>query len=331
MTASAEARELPGRNLTGAPDFFLVGHPKSGTSALYEMLRSDPQIFMPDLKEPWFFATDLRPRFQPLRAGVRPPETLAEYLALFAPAAPGQLTGEASSSYLLSREAAPQIARARPDARIVAILREPASFLRSLHQQLLFTHVESEKRFARALSLESARLEGRKIPRHSHRPQMLMYSEHVRYVEQLRRYHAVLPRDQVLILIYDDFRADNEQTVRRILRFLGLDDAVPIETVEANPTVRVRSPRLYALAHRLNLGHGVVARASRAMVGALTPSGSRARALAGLPRRALLGEPRAADGELMLDLRRRFRVEVEALSDYLDRDLVTLWGYDRLG
>jgi len=331
MTASTETRELPGRSLTGAPDFFLVGHPKSGTSALYEMLRSHPQIFMPGLKEPWFFATDLRARFQPLRAGVRPPETLAEYLALFAPAAPGQLTGEASSSYLLSREAAPRIARARSDARIVAILREPASFLCSLHQQLLFTHVESEKRFAKALSLESARREGRKVPRRSHRPQMLMYSEHVHYVEQLRRYHAEFAREQVLVLIYEDFRADNEGTVRRILRFLGLDDTVPVETVEANPTVRVRSPRLYGLAHRLDLGHGSAARAARTAVGTLGRSAPRARTLAGLPRRVMLGEPRAPDGELMLELRRRFRAEVQALGDYLDRDLLTLWGYDSLG
>ncbi len=43
-----------------------------------------------------------------------------------------------------------------------------------------------------------------------------MYSEHVRYVEQLRRYHAVFPAEQVLVLIYDDFRADNEATLRRV-------------------------------------------------------------------------------------------------------------------
>jgi len=44
------------------PDFFVVGQPKSGTTALYEMLRQHPQIYMPDLKEPEFFAADLRRR-----------------------------------------------------------------------------------------------------------------------------------------------------------------------------------------------------------------------------------------------------------------------------
>ncbi len=47
------------------PDFFVVGHQKSGTTALYEMLRSHPEVFMPTLKEPRFFATDLRSRLRP--------------------------------------------------------------------------------------------------------------------------------------------------------------------------------------------------------------------------------------------------------------------------
>src|ERR1700736_4765737 len=98
MTASSEAAAaLEGRRQR-VPDFFIVGHAKSGTSALYEMLRRHPQIFMPDGKEPWFLASDMRPRFRP-RAGGPPVESQGEYLALFAAAGPGQRVGEASSSY----------------------------------------------------------------------------------------------------------------------------------------------------------------------------------------------------------------------------------------
>ena len=102
------------------PDFFVVGHAKSGTTALYEMLRRHPEIYMPDLKEPWFFASDMRPRFQPPRAGV-PPQTLDDYRELFAAARPGQRVGEASSSYLWSRTAAQRIAEVRPEAQIIAL------------------------------------------------------------------------------------------------------------------------------------------------------------------------------------------------------------------
>jgi hypothetical protein len=42
------------------------------------------------------------------------------------------------------------------------------------------------------------------------------------------------------------------------------------------------------------------------------------------------GRPSAPDEALMAELRRRYRPEVQALSEYLDRDLIELWGYDRL-
>ena len=42
------------------PDFFIVGHPKCGTTALFEMLRTHPQIYMPDCKETFYFADELR-------------------------------------------------------------------------------------------------------------------------------------------------------------------------------------------------------------------------------------------------------------------------------
>src|SRR4030088_1489579 len=162
------------------PDFFIAGHAKSGTTALYQMLRRHPQISLPDSKEPWFFATDMRPRFEPYLAGM-PPETLEEYLHLFAEAKPSQRAGEASSSYLWSRTAAARIAEVQPAARIIAILREPASFLRSLHLQLVQTHVESQKDLRRAISLEEARRDGKRVPRRSHRPQLLQYADHIRY------------------------------------------------------------------------------------------------------------------------------------------------------
>src|SRR6202023_1194233 len=141
--------------------------------------------------------------------------TLEQYLELFAGAQPGQVIGEASTSYLWAPSAAHPIAQARPDARIIAILREPASFLYSLHLQLLQNHHESERDFRKALSLDDARREGREIPAYSYWPQALIYSDRVRYVEQLRRYRAMFAPEQVLVLIYDDFRDDNAASVRR--------------------------------------------------------------------------------------------------------------------
>jgi hypothetical protein len=309
------------------PDFFIVGHPKSGTTALYEMLKRHPEIFMCEEKEPWYFSTELRLR-PPPRKPFAIPESLEQYLSLFAAAGPRQRAGEASTTYLWSRVAAGLIAEACPEARIVAILREPASFLRSLHLQFIEAHIETESDFRRALALEAARREDRHISRHSYWPQMLQYSEHVRYVEQLRRYEAVFPPEQLLVLIYDDFRADNEGTVRSVLRFLGVDDAAPVDSVELNSTVRARSQTVHELVHALAVGRGPVSGAVKTAVTAITPRGARRRLLGTVRRRVVYREPAVADEQLMGELRARFRPEVEALSEHLDRDLISLWGYD---
>jgi hypothetical protein len=324
---SAVVREQPQGRL---PDFFIVGHAKSGTTALYEMLQRHPQVYMSDVKEPWFFVPELRSSKR-RRANPRHPDTLEGYLALFAGAQPGQRLGEATSSYLLSKTAAARIAELQPQARIIAILREPASFLRSLHLQFLQAHVETEPDLRRALGLEPLRREGKQIPPHSTRPQSLLYSEHVRYVEQLRRYDAVFPREQVLTLIYEDFRSDNEATLRRLLRFLDVDATLPIEPLHANPTVQARSPRTRELIRSLSLARGGPLGAARKAITALTPKRVRTGAVRLSERSLLSAEVRPPDEQLMGELRARYKPEVTALGEYLGRDLVRLWGYDGIG
>jgi hypothetical protein len=319
------------RYIDGArvPDFFIVGHAKSGTTALYEMLRSHPQIYMPEAKEPWFFASDMRPRFRPAMAGALP-ETLEEYLSLFAGASSAQRAGEASSSYLWSKTAAGAIAEVQPQARIVAILREPASFLRSLHMQLLQTHVENVRDLRRAIELEGERRAGRHIPRRSHRPQLLQYSSLVDYFEQLRRYRDLFGEEHVLVLIYEDFRADNQGAVGEVLRLLEVEQQSPIEIVEANPSVRIRSQQLDDIVHAVSVGRGPAGRLAQRALKAITPRGVRRSALRYTQRRVVHASPDAADEAFMLELRRRFKPQVAALSEYLGRDLVGLWRYDRL-
>jgi sulfotransferase family protein len=284
MTDSAE--RPPPRFSSGqrVPDFFIVGHAKSGTTALYEMLRRHPQIHMPDAKEPWYFSTDMRSRFQPRRAGAAP-ETLEEYLALFA--------------------------HARPD-------------------QQLQTHVETVKDLRKAIGLEALRAQGRRVPRRSHRPQLLQYSERVHYVEQLQRYREIFPPEQILTLIYDDFLSDNAATVRQVARLLGVEEREPVQEIRANPSVRMRSQQLDDVVHAVSVGSGPMSRAVKASAKLLTPERMRRDVLRFAQRRLVHGRPQPVDESLMIELQRRFKPEVLALSDYLGRDLVTLWGYDEL-
>jgi len=310
------------------PDFFVVGHPKCGTTALHQMLKDHPEIYMPERKEPWFFAEELHESTPPRPEGT--PRTLSEYAEWFAAAPPGRIVGEATAYYLWSKTAAANIASVNPDARIVAILREPAGFLRSLHLQLLEVYTEIEPDLGRAMELETERRAGRSMPRYTYFPRMLLYSEFVRYTEQLQRMHAAFGAEQVKVLIYDDFRADNEGTVREVRRFLGVDESAPVRALEANPTVRPRSQRLNELVHAVSVGRGPLSHAVKGAIKAVTPAAARRSAIRTLKRRAVFAPAPPPDEAVMRALRLRYRDEVAAASEYLQRDLIKLWGYDRL-
>ena len=158
----------------------------------------------------------------------------------------------------------------------------------------------------------------------------------MRYVEQLRRFESAFPSEQMLVLIYDDFRADNDATLRAVLRFLGLpadgEAALPVQAVETKPLKAVRSQPLHNFAGRLRKARknpaatGPVSRALNAVV----PSPLRSERARAQWRRAVYKSPPPPDPELTAELKRRFKPEVEAVSEHLGRDLVALWGYDEI-
>ena len=307
-----------------APDFFLVGHPKCGTTAIYEMLLRHPGIYTPPgRKETGFFDDELPPP----PPGSPRPSSLEEYLALFSGARPDQRAGEMTTSYLRNLTAARRIAELAPEARIVAIFREPASFLRSLHMQLVRDRVEPVNDMRTALGLEPARREGREIPPGCTRPAALLYSNNVRYTDQLRSYHEAFPREQVLALVYEDFRRENTETMRRILGFLGVQDVDSLEVLDAHPSVRVRSLTAHKLLRATQMGQGRGPRLLKRAVMPFTTRRVRRKAFMTVRENVVFGKPRPADAELTAELRHRFKPEVEAFGEYLGRDLLGLWGY----
>jgi hypothetical protein len=336
MTSSTEPG--PGQALaaTGAriPDFFVVGHEKCGTTSLFRMLRQHPQIFMPDLKEPRFFMRD--PDEPPPANPAQTPRhhTLDGYLSLFADARPDQQAGEASPQYIRSEQAAERIAAVAPEAKIIALLREPTDFLVTFHQNCVRGLVEDERDLRKAIALEDSRREGRNVPAGSRAPNRLFYCDHVRYVAQLQRFEAQFSREQMLVLIYEDYRRDNDATVRRILRFLEVDEDYAFERTE---TKRVRKGVRFQGLHRVALAvQDARRRPDRAArlgrtIDSLTPKPLRSAAVEDALRRVIFSVPPPPDEQLMLELRRRFKHEVVALGDYLGRDMVGEWGYDELG
>jgi len=230
---------MDGESASRGPEFFLVGAPKCGTTALYTWLRAHPGIFMPDLKEPHFHSTDL--------PGLREITDTAAYAALFACAPAGCLRGEASASYLQSAEAVPRILAVRPDARFIAILRNPCEMAEAFHAELLATLREDAAEFAHAWALQPARARGQALPPRSAEPRLLQYAEVCALGSQLARFMARVPPVQRLVLFFDDLAADPSATHADILRFLGLPVQPVPDLARINARRRLRSRRLAAL------------------------------------------------------------------------------------
>ena len=218
------------------PNFFIVGAPKSGTTALYHYLRAHPEVFMPEYKEPHYFAPDLE--------SYRYVSDEARYLSLFEPAAGVPRVGESSVYYLYSEEAARRIHAFAPEAKIIVMLRNPTDMIYSLHSQRLFSGHEDIGSFAEALDAEPARREGKRIPENADPVKCLLYTDMGRYTEQVRRFFDAFGRESVHVILYDDFAADTLGAYHEACTFLGVDPSVPLDDRVHNPNKTIRSQTL---------------------------------------------------------------------------------------
>ncbi|MBF6569298.1 MAG: sulfotransferase [Candidatus Binataceae bacterium] len=198
------------------PNFFIVGTASSGTTSLYTYLKQHPEVFLPALKEPHYFA-QLKPTYEHRYLFTYITEE-NDYLALFKKAAGFKAIGEASPSYLSSPDAPARIRQAAPDAKIIAILRDPVE--RAYSHYLMNLREGLQRRpFFEALKDDWERDEkGWGITQ--------MYVELGMYAEQIRRYIRVFGRDRVLIVLFDDLKRSTENkkaAVAQVLRFIGAD------------------------------------------------------------------------------------------------------------
>ena len=224
------------------PDFFFIGHPRSGSGLLDSYLKGHPDIFMAR-KELHYFGEDLGYH--------RPRRSLENYLSHFSKASTETRVGEASTWTLISQNAAQEIADFNPRAQVILTLREPVSWLHSLHAHLVFSGDEPLVRFEDALAAEIDRVAGYGIPDQTIPRCALHYRHLVRYAEQIERFWKALGREQVLVLLLDEMKEDPEGTYDRVLRFLDLPiefagraEVIDASTRSRNQNRSVRSARL---------------------------------------------------------------------------------------
>jgi hypothetical protein len=198
------------------PDFFIVGAPKCGTTAMNDYLQAHPEIFIPTKKELHFFGTDL-----PFLKGRRVTEQ--EYLAYFAPARGETRLGESSVWYLYSQQAAVEIKVFSPAARLIIMLRNPVDMMYSLHSQRLYNDNENISNFEEALAAEAERKQGRRLYQNALNTMGFFYREAATYAPQVQRYFEVFGREHVHVIIFDDFKNATAQVYRQTCEFLEVD------------------------------------------------------------------------------------------------------------
>lgn len=194
------------RNL---PDFFIIGAAKSGTTTLFDMIVSHPDVCgIPDVKtkEPWYFGTSSL--------------SLKWYRCLFPIRKNGKLACDASTSLLPSLLAPVQISYVLPNTKFIAILRDPVNRALSHYEYDRRRGINVPTSFERAIELE-----------HTHKendvstvPQFFTYKWWGHYAEQLERWFSVFDRNQFLIFTTEELQADRQKVADKIFSFLNLSD-----------------------------------------------------------------------------------------------------------
>ena len=292
------------------PNFFIVGAPKCGTTALASYLSTHPDIYLAP-KEPHFFGRDLSFR----RAlPYRDPKA---YFSLFE-GRHERMTGDASVWYLYSRSACQEIYELNSRAKIIACIRNPIDFLYSEYYQLRYNGDEDAESFEEALGAESRRKDGLGIP-DSTAPgpiEALLYMETVCFSEQLARYMARFGRDRVNVIVYDDFRDRTRDVFDSALRFLGVSlECVP-DLAPVNANKAIRNERLWRFMK-------FAPQPMRAVWRASLPAPIRGRILKWVNSYNAVEKRRPPmKPETRAYLQSALRPEVERLSALLDRDLM---------
>ena len=218
------------------PNFFIVGAAKSGTTALQEMLNEHPNIYMSLIKEPHFFSEDIRKTdFISLNKKIKkakiefdakgniiPRHQLyinneEDYLTLFnaADKEKHKILGEASVSYLYSKDAAKNIYSFNPESKIIIILRNPIDRAFSHFLMDLRLGNTNYTNFMDAVKSDfNNKNKGWGI---SH-----LYIELGLYHNQIQRYFNVFPKAQIKIYSYEDFKKNNQVIIKDIYKFLDV-------------------------------------------------------------------------------------------------------------
>ncbi|MGH2796046.1 MAG: sulfotransferase [Actinomycetota bacterium] len=272
------------------PSFLIVGAAKSGTSSLWHYLREHPDVYVPPRKEINFF--DDHNAFA---------QGVEWYSGLFTDAGDRKAVGEATPSYLTVPEAAERMASLVPDARLVAILRNPVDRAYSHYLHARYYGLERVT-FPEAVERERTAPEGAAWP---------YYLLSGRYLIHLERLVEHFPREQLLVLLLDDLEQDPAGTFRTLCRHLHIDESV-LPKIVGEVTNRYREsrfPRTFGLILKPAVWKRIPQRYRPKVARVFTREGR---------------EPEPIDERTRDELTRYFAEDNRRLGEWLGRDL-SIW------
>lgn len=285
------------------PSFFVIGAYRSGTTTLYRMLRQHPGVFLPLEKEPNWLAVEDNPEASHILRERSVPDRAA-YEALYRERGADQVPGDISPEYLRNPHVAGHLAEIAPDARLVAILRNPIE--RAWSDFLLHRRDGNEpcETLVDALAQQSDRTtDGDHRAGH--------YLDSGMYATQLQRYLDRFPAEAVQVHLFEDLKTDLDGTMRAIFSHIGVDPGVEVE--REKPINASGIPRNPVVAQVLKARSRLRPYVSRSVLERARPLWDRV--LSSQLDRPTLGD---ADRQLLAD---HYRDEIPALGKLLDRDL----------
>ena len=264
------------------PEFLIIGAARSGTTTISRYLRAHPGVFMAQEKEVHFFDND---------------ETFALgvdwYKSRFASAEPDQVPGEATPAYMAISAAVDRMAAVVPNARLIAILRNPTDRAYSMYWLARAWGAETREP-------EEALGDAMRNPESAERVSEYLGS----YVEQLEHVRRYYPASAIMTMLFEDFSARPDAAVGRVCEFIGVDPELIPKHIGRfrNEPRRVLSPRIHAMGERVRtrnvrIGERILLLNSRKV------------------------NPPPMNAELRSELVEYFRPHNEALSQWLGRDL----------
>lgn len=295
-------------------DFFLVGAARCGTTSLYNYLNNSENIFLPRVKEPNFFSDVDSPKaedFKPPKPGVSYHAKIINdtkiYSDLYIDALDHQIKGDTSPSYIWDTNVAKKLYSHNPKAKIIISLRHPVDRAYSHYIMNYYTGSEKNDSFEAALKSDKSSIWG----------SCNEYLAMGFYYPQVKAYYDVFPKEQIKILVYEDWTKNIESEILSVYNFLGIavTESVFCEEVESNKIQPIKKKALLNMLRQNKIKGAIKSVISQDRIDALKSyffnDDSK--------------EIEKIDPELRQELSKKFKQDILKLSDLTGINFKTKW------